>query len=337
MTKVLVFGPTEHSHVKKWNSFFYGCELSLFTLHIGRKVNRWSMVTRFIRILINTSGKKYDIAHVHFASSYGVLFNLLLVKCNTSLVSIWGSDFNRFFDGAGVGYQFWSLIISWSLKRYDLVNVPSTDIYQKVRKLGVHEDKIILMQYGIRTKAIDKIKSKSKVINVSNRFISIRNFADLYNIEILVDAFASVAKEYRFELQIIGTGTPEECSKIENLLANYSDDRIQFIGFVSSSELTRLLIEAEYFVSIPSMDGLSLVVLESIACGCKGIVSNIPAYQDKLFDRLCWRIDHTDASRFTDLLEEIISRGSQMKYEVYNLDKYDIAKNRVRFRKFLNL
>lgn len=337
MTKVFVFGPTDNSHVKSWNSFYEGCLVSLYTLHEDGNSRLLTILSRFIKVFSQTIFGKYDICHVHFASSYGILFRLLVLRCNISVISIWGTDFNRFFGDVGFLYRVWGVIILWALKRYDYINVPSLDIYQKIEKIGIDEKKIILMQYGIELGVIKDSLSKTHVFNMANRFISVRNFSQLYNIEFLINGFSRVCKNICFELQIVGTGTPSECDRIKSLISGLNDDRIHYIGLIDSDELIKRLIEAEYFVSIPSMDGLSLVVLEALACRCKGIVSDIPSYQNKLFSATCEFIELSDMSQFTTQIEAMISSKKLDNPKSQDLEAYDIEKNRIKFRKIIGL
>lgn len=337
MTKVFIFGPIHNSHVKKWNSFYEGCSLSLQTLHGAGNNQLLSILLRFIKVFSKTIFRKYEICHVHFASSYGILFRLLVLRCNVSVISIWGTDFNRFFGDAGFLYRAWGLIILWALKRYDYVNVPSQDIYQKIKEFGVDEKKIILMQYGIELDLINKTLLNTPVLNITNRFISVRNFSPIYNIEFLINGFSRVSKNISFELKIVGTGNPSECERIKSLVSKLNDDRIDYIGLVDSNELIKHLIEAEYFVSIPSMDGLSLVVLEALACRCKGIVSDIHSYKSKLFSSTCELVELSDVSQFTKQIEALISSTELDSIASQDLEAYDIKKNRIRFRKIIGL
>ena len=337
MTKVFVFGPIDNSHIKKWNSFYEGCAVSLYTLHRAGKNQLLAILSRFIKVFSETVLKKYDICHVHFISSYGILFRLLVVRCNVSVISIWGTDFNRFFGNVGFLNRLWGGIILWALKRYDYVNVPSQDIYQKIKIIGVVEKKIILMQYGIELSVINESLSNTPIINIADRFISVRNFSQLYNIEFLINGFSRICKDIYFELQIVGTGTPSECERIKTLISELNDDRIHYVGLIDSNELVKRLIEAEYFVSIPAMDGLSLVVLEALACRCKGIVSDIPSYQNKLFNETCEYIELSDISQFSNRIKAIISSKKHKNPLPIDLEAYDIEKNKIRFRKIIGL
>lgn len=337
MSKVFVFGPSDSLHVKKWNSFYEGCAVSLYTLHKASKNRLSTIFFRFIKVFSGTMMKKYDICHVHFVSSYGILFCLLVIRCNVSVISIWGTDFNRFFGEVRFLYRVWGAIILLALKRYDYINVPSLDIYKKIKTLGVDEKKIILMQYGIELDQIKESLLSTPVVNVANRFISIRNFSQLYNIELLINGFSRVCKNIHYELQIVGTGTPSECESIKNLISKLDDDRIHFVGLVDSNELINLLIKAEYFISIPSMDGLSLVVLEALACKCRGIVSDIPSYKNKLFKESCDIIELSELSHFTNRIEAIIKSKNRKNAVSQDLEDYDIEKNRIKFRKIIGL
>ena len=336
MTRVFVFGPSDNSHVKKWNSFYYGCAVTSKTLH-DKNNSVIDILKRFIQVVLSVRSEKYDVCHVHFASSYGILFRFLLVDYRIAVISVWGTDFNRFFGSVGLRYHLWGRVILWALKRYNFINVPSLDIYTKMVELGVNKKRLILMQYGVDLEAIRNRVAAARVVNIPNRFLSIRNFAELYNVDFIIKGFAGVSADLRFELDVVGMGTDAEKNRVQELVSATGDPRIRYVGFVESEELIGRLIEAEYFVSVPTMDGLSLVCLEALACNCKGIVSDISSYQNELFLNVCEFIDTSRLSEFTDTVEQVILDKKELRLISQDLSEFDIHQNRKKFRQIIGI
>ncbi len=72
-----------------------------------------------------------------------------------------------------------------------------------------------------------------------------------------------------------GYGTKEEYEKIRGL-AEESRYTVEFLGMLRQSELADILRESDVFVLPSYFEGLPLVVIEAMACGCKVVCSEIP-------------------------------------------------------------
>lgn len=72
-----------------------------------------------------------------------------------------------------------------------------------------------------------------------------------------------------------GYGTKEEYEEILKL-AKESRYEVEFLGMLRQSELADVLRESDVFVLPSYFEGLGLVLLEAMACGCKVVCSEIP-------------------------------------------------------------
>ncbi|MCF8052865.1 MAG: glycosyltransferase family 4 protein [Desulfobacterales bacterium] len=86
-------------------------------------------------------------------------------------------------------------------------------------------------------------------------------------------------------LMVAGTGGDEEAEQIRAAAAG--SDRVHFLGALPQNELAKVFRSADVFV-LPSMfEGLPLVVIEALACGCLAVVSDLPGIDDWMPHRLC--------------------------------------------------
>ena len=85
--------------------------------------------------------------------------------------------------------------------------------------------------------------------------------------------------QHRFHLHLVGGGSGEEydsCLKEAEHLQN----RVTVHGIVSQQRLANLMRQSDVFV-LPSLhEGLPLVVLEALACGCQVIATDLPGTRD---------------------------------------------------------
>jgi hypothetical protein len=111
--------------------------------------------------------------------------------------------------------------------------------------------------------------------------LSIRNWGKLYNIEAILRGFSIYSNKYNVtsELTIIGKGTASEESSLINLIGSldFNSCKVNFVGFVDRASLNKLLLSNDVVISIPSMDGTPLSLLESMYVGLLPLVSNIDA------------------------------------------------------------
>ncbi len=100
-------------------------------------------------------------------------------------------------------------------------------------------------------------------------------------LDLLIDTFAQLAGAHRTLALLIAGPDP---SGLRHELRNHAsqmglEGRVRFIGFVSERLKFQLLSRAELFVQPSYSEGLSVAVLESMACGTPVVVSkgcNIP-------------------------------------------------------------
>jgi glycosyltransferase involved in cell wall biosynthesis len=79
-------------------------------------------------------------------------------------------------------------------------------------------------------------------------------------------------------LLVAGAGGGGEAESIRAAAAG--NDRIRFLGPLPQGELARVFRSADVF-ALPSMfEGLPLVVIEAMACGCLAVISDLPGLDD---------------------------------------------------------
>jgi glycosyltransferase involved in cell wall biosynthesis len=98
----------------------------------------------------------------------------------------------------------------------------------------------------------------------------------------LIRALALLPPQYR--LMIAGIG-PDE-AMLRSLAADLGvQDRITFLGFITDkSELKALYLKCGVFALPSAYEGLPLVLLEAMACGCSVVVSDIRAFDGLVFN-----------------------------------------------------
>jgi glycosyltransferase involved in cell wall biosynthesis len=92
-------------------------------------------------------------------------------------------------------------------------------------------------------------------------------------------------KQMKVTLLVAGAGGNEEAGSIRAAAAG--NDRVRFLGALPQDELAQVLRSADVFV-LPSMfEGLPLVVIEAMACGCLTVISDLPGLDGWMPEGLC--------------------------------------------------
>ena len=84
-----------------------------------------------------------------------------------------------------------------------------------------------------------------------------------------------------WRLHLVGGGSGEERDEVLNLAAALGD-RVQLWGPQPQAELARLMRQAHLVVLPSFFEGLPLVVLEALACGCRVVTTALPGVEEVL-------------------------------------------------------
>ncbi len=103
----------------------------------------------------------------------------------------------------------------------------------------------------------------------------------------LLHAFEEIQKECSNELKlyIAGSGEGHECDEIL-IQAKNLNKSIKILGQLDQKKLAEFLQECDIFVLPSFYDGFPKVLLESLACGCKAVVTDLPGIREHLQETL---------------------------------------------------
>ena len=115
--------------------------------------------------------------------------------------------------------------------------------------------------------------------------LSIRQCHPLYNIDIIIRAFARVHGEIpnaRLLVKLVSQNADDPYLAEMRALADQLAlvDAIVYVPQVSYADIPDLYRTADVVLSVPSSDGLPVSVLEAMACGTPVIASDLPALRE---------------------------------------------------------
>ncbi len=175
------------------------------------------------------------------------------------------------------------------LNKARAITVVSHAMATQCVKLGVRENDIHIMPMGID--GTTRFTPPKNSDNKRKGILFVGRLVEKKGVIHLIHAISILARQQRqFLLTIIGDG-PDK-SQLEAEVKKHSlEGQVIFKGALRQSEIIPYYQQAKLFVlpSIISRDGdqegLGLVTLEAMACGCPVIASDLPAVRDVVNDR----------------------------------------------------
>ena len=320
--KILVFAPHEGDHIYPWlRAQMHQHQLTVLSFHYDKPRTdqvRFIHLKRFtgtrLDFLLNIPTIFWklrqinpDLIHVHYLSSYG-LIAAFFPKRYPKLLSIWGSDINKNYNQSVMGR-----LCRWALGKYQMINSPSEDIKKKLIAWGYPENQIATFQYGIDFSELalrpEKLPSKGV------QFLSPRDWAPLYRIEKIIEGFAHFAKDDSTAvLHLTGRGGAERKAELQKIIQDLGiGSQVVMHGFMEWEDYVEFLASCDVIVSIPTMDGMPLSLMEANYIGLYPIVSNVPANQEWLQQGIASFVQGNDAGEIAQAMDEAKKRCFDFK------------------------
>ncbi len=94
----------------------------------------------------------------------------------------------------------------------------------------------------------------------------------------LIEAFLQIPEKLRnrIKLYIAGDYNNSEGERIRNRIISSKKENIIFLGKLSQTKLAEKMEESHLFILPSLFEGLPLVVIEALACGCAVLVTELP-------------------------------------------------------------
>ncbi len=245
----------------------------------GFLLSQWWHTVRLIKRL------KPDMVHAHWIIPQGlVLFLTLPFTAKVPFVlTSHGADL--FTLKGGIMARLKARI----LKHAASVTVVSEPMHQQVLRLGVADERIAVMPMGVD---FDKFTPSADVIRNPNEILFVGRLVEKKGLAYLIRALDYVRREIPdVSLLIIGFGPEEQALRKLSTELGIADC-VHFLGPKSQADLINYYRRAELFIApfVEAKDGdqegLGLVTIEAIACGCPVLVGDVVAVKNLPIENL---------------------------------------------------
>lgn len=126
------------------------------------------------------------------------------------------------------------------------------------------------------------------------------------NVKRLLETLFHIKTRINFHCVLCGEGPQElELRSLRHSLG--LDDVVFFAGFLPEESVWALMKKASVFVSISAFEGCPNAVIESMACGCTLVVSDIPAHRDILDEKSAIFVDPSNIQQVANGILKVLS------------------------------
>ena len=241
----------------------------------------------FARKLVRLSEKmkkKYDLSHSFFSVPCGFISLLLKWQYDIPyIISLRGSDVPGYSDRFTVLYRFITPIIRLIWKKAAFVVANSQGLKNLALANGTKKP-IEIIYNGIDT---DRFRPEYSMRPKGNFIITpgASRITARKGLKYLVKAIFKLSSDYpNLILKIMGEGNEEK--NLKNFVKELQiENRVEFLGRISSEKTTAFYQEASIFV-LPSLnEGMSNAMLEALACGLPILATDTGGTKELLKER----------------------------------------------------
>lgn len=227
---------------------------------------------------------RFDVIHAHWIVPQGVVAAVLRAWFRSTppvLVTSHGGDLYALRG------RILERLKRWVLRRADAVTVVSDAMREYCEQQGIAPDRIIVQSMGVD---LESKFTPGDSETARDGLIFVGRLVEKKGVSFLIEAVSILAERYpALTLTIVGDG-PLRVS-LEALTRKLGvEDRVQFAGSVVNEEVPDHLRGAKISV-MPSVvaasgdqEGLGLVAVEALGCGCAVVAFDLPAVRDTIIN-----------------------------------------------------
>jgi L-malate glycosyltransferase len=214
---------------------------------------------------------------IHAGPIQRVAYLPALIDFHPFLAMSWGFDLleNERLD------KTWEVITRFVLQHCDWFTSDCQTTKNIAVGLGISEPRSTVFPWGVDLDLFNPDNRESVRHQVGYEedllIIHTRSWESRYGVDIALEGFwRALQIEPDLRLLMLGGGSLE--SQVKLFVSEKGiTDRVHFLGYQQNEALVRYYQAADVYLSASHIDGSSVALMESMACGCPALVSDIPA------------------------------------------------------------
>jgi 1,2-diacylglycerol 3-alpha-glucosyltransferase len=289
----------------------------------------WYQVSQYLK------NNNYDVVWLH-----NPYFFLQPKTFSNGMVTIHTTYYGEWMGQVGGTYflNIYKRLVA-SIERGCLLKMNTSVIFSGVgkqvcselMKIGIDKDRIVCIPNGVNTTEFHPTENKKllrKKFGIPQEdivFLSVGRLTPQKQPSLIIEVFSVLEKKMNsITLCIAGKG--ELLESIQKLAKKLGIHKILFLNYVDNQDLPDLYACSDYFMLSSKYEGAPLTLMEAMASGLPGIVSDIPNLK-MVQDADCGIVVHfSDVGKATDDILNYLKMGNNdhaknaRHYALENLD-----------------
>ncbi|MDG2431267.1 glycosyltransferase [Flavobacterium sp.] len=249
--------------------------------------------------------EKPDMVIAERTTSYGFLAGISGIQpsaiAQQGITDLWPTD--------SILLSLKILIQNYAFSKATLIHAWGPAMTISMAKAKVDMNKVMVLPKGIN---LEKFSAGNAALPTKIHAIVTRSLLPEYSHDIILKAFEIVNQSgIDFVLTIIGDGRKFPCINALTKKLKIAD-KVVFTGRISNTELPELLKKSNFYISMPTTEGVSASLFEAMACQAYPIVTDIVGNQSWIKHRANGQL--VAVNDYKMLAEEIIWAFNNIKY-----------------------
>jgi glycosyltransferase involved in cell wall biosynthesis len=303
--KILFLGETNRADAITWmNGLKQFGDFEIVTWELKSSNNSFYKIKRIFEFIFSyyklkniIKLEKPDMIIAERTTSYGFLAAISGIKT----IAIAQQGITDLWPIGSLLIPFKRILQNHAFKKATIIHAWGEAMSLSMKNCNVDMKKVLILPKGINIENFQNnlLKNDDKI-----RAIVTRSLTADYRHEIILKAFSELNnKNIDFSLDIVGDGN--NLIKLKKLSKELNiDNKVNFLGRISNSELPILLQKSNFYISMPITEGVSASLFEAMATGCYPIVTNIVGNQHWIKHKQNGQLIYVD--NYLMLADEII-------------------------------
>lgn len=297
------------------------------------KRNRWSYLLLPFFFLSQLAAlwrilrhQRIDLIHAHWLIPQGLTVAIAGVFTKNMPPLIFTSH-----GGDLLGLNGWLLssVKRWVIRCSSVLTVVSHSMVDRALSLGAKPGQLQTFSMGVDTRTL--FTPDPAIYRVDNELLFVGRLVEKKGCTYLLGAMPEILRRHPdTRLRIVGSGPEKDALKhqADHLGIAHA---VTFHGAVNNAEIPDLYRRATVFVA-PSIvtaqgdqEGLGLVLVEALACGCPAVASDLPAIRDVIIhEDTGWRVPQKSPEAIASAVVKLLSEPGLRRQLAVNGRKHVI-------------
>lgn len=240
---------------------------------------------------------------IHAGPVQRVAFLAALCNFHPLVTMSWG------FDLLADAHQniIWKAITRFVLRRSDWLIADCQSVKKMAGRFGFDPQRVTVFPWGVDLQKFspDKTNSARRCVGFEKSLLIVhtRSWEPRYGVEVALEGLRiALRTNPHLHLLMLGGGSQE--AQIKRFVAeNDLSEHVHFLGYQSNEKLAEYYRAGDVYLSASHVDGSSVALLESMACACVPIVSDIPSNLEWVESGVCgWTFQDGSAVELAGVL-----------------------------------